>query len=280
MLIESIGQHSALASLTETPLRRSPEIQGICKRIGSLELRLATCEREIIAAQKLRSQVFFGQNRAQELDADIYDESCDHLIVIDRDRIGEPAIVGTYRLLQQDRAADVGGFYSEGEFELSRLMARHPGLRFLELGRSCVLPEYRTKRTIELLWQGIHAYLGMHRIDVMVGCASFPGTVPAQHAQALSYLHQNFTADWPWLTRAVQSRYCSMDLMPAEAIDLRAAIAGLPPLIKAYLRVGAKVGEGCVVDTEFGTVDVFIVMPVEEIAPRYLSYFGDGRLAA
>lgn len=279
MLIDSVRQPASLADLADISLRGLRENPAIVRRIGSLEVRLATSEREVEAAQRLRSRVFFGQRRQNELDADIFDDCCDHLIVIDRDRIGEPEIVGTYRLLRQDRAA-ASGFYSESEFELSRLVARHSGLRFLELGRSCVLPEYRTKRTIELLWQGIHAYLSMHRIDVMVGCASFPGAIPSLHAQALTYLSHNCTADWPWRTRAVPGRYCSMDLMPAEAVDARAAIAGLPPLIKAYLRVGAKVGEGCVVDADFGTVDVFIIMPVEAIAPRYMNYYGDGRLAA
>jgi putative hemolysin len=248
-------------------------------RLGPLEVRLARSHDEIVETQRLRRRVFFDQPNAAELDSDAFDENCDHLIVVDRERAN--AIVGTYRLLRQDRAAAGGGFYSEGEFELAHLLARHPDLRFLELGRSCVLPEYRTKRTIELLWQGIHAYLGMHSIDVMVGCASFPGITPAQHAQSLSYLAAHCSAQWPWSVRAVRRRYCSMDLMPAEAIDVRAAIAGLPPLIKAYLRVGAKVGEGCVVDADFGTVDVFIVMPVKAIARRYINYYGnDGRLAA
>lgn len=252
---------------------------GVYGRLGPLEVRLARRHEEIVETQRLRRRVFFQQSNAAELDADAFDDNCDHLIVVDRER--DNAIIGTYRLLRQDRAAAGGGFYSEGEFELAHLLARHPDLRFLELGRSCVLPEYRTKRTIELLWQGIHAYLCLHRIDVMVGCASFPGVTPAQHAQSLSYLANHCRAQWPWNVRAVRSRYCSMDLMPAEAVDARAAIAGLPPLIKAYLRVGAKVGEGCVVDADFGTVDVFIVMPVKAIAQRYINYYGnDGRLAA
>lgn len=279
MLIDNFRQPVVGANPANFALSGSQPKPSPLGQIGSLEVRLATSEAEMVSAQKLRSRVFFDRSRAEVLDTDAFDESCDHLIVVDRERVGDDAIVGTYRLLRQDRAT-ASGFYSESEFELGRLVSRHSGLRFLELGRSCVLPEYRSKRTIELLWQGIHAYLSMHRIDVMVGCASFPGVVPALHAQSLTYLARHCTADWPWRTRAVASRYCEMDLMPAEAIDTRAAIAGLPPLIKAYLRVGAKVGEGCVVDAEFGTVDVFIIMPVEAIAPRYMNYYGDGRLAA
>lgn len=253
--------------------------QAVFGRLGTLEVRLARSDAEIAAAQRLRRQVFFGSASSQDLDVDAFDENCDHLIVVDQDALRE-RIVGTYRLLRQDRAQH-SGFYSEAEFELGRLVARHPGLRFLELGRSCVLPEYRTKRTIELLWQGIHAYLTRHRVDVMIGCASFPGVDPADHAHALSYLAHHCVASGPWAVRAVGSRYCNMDMMPPEAVDTRAAMAGMPPLVKAYLRVGAKIGEGCVIDAEFNTVDVFIVMPVKAIAPRYLNYYGgDARLVA
>jgi putative hemolysin len=107
----------------------------------------------------------------------------------------------------------------------------------------------------------------------MTGCASFHGTVPAAHAEALSYLAQNCRASGEWDVRAVSGRYCTMDLMPSEAIAARQALAAMPPLIKGYLRVGAKIGDGCVIDHQFGTVDVFIVMPVAEIAARYVSYY-------
>lgn len=267
MLIDQSRPHTVSA-----PPPLTSHAAGVFGKLGGLEVRLAHDADEIIKTQRLRQRVFFGHGVADGLDADAFDKNCDHLIVTDQRRGG--AIVGTYRLLRQDRAAAGGGFYSEGEFELGRLIARHPDLRFLELGRSCVLPEYRSRRTIELLWQGIHAYLGLHNIDVMVGCASFPGTTPALHAQSLTYLANHCAASWPWNVAAVRSRFCCMDLMPAEAVDPRAALAGLPPLIKAYLRVGAKVGQGCVVDHDFGTVDVLIVMPVKQIARRYLNYYG------
>ncbi|WP_292380861.1 GNAT family N-acyltransferase, partial [Mesorhizobium sp.] len=167
-----------------------------------------------------------------------------------------------------------GGFYSEGEFELTKLVARHPGQRFLELGRSCVLPEYRSKRTIEALWQGIWAYINHYGIGVMTGCASFHGTVPAAHAEALTYLAHHCRTDQAWDVRAVAGRYCSMDLMPIEAVNAKAAIAAMPPLVKGYLRVGARIGDGCVIDHEFSTVDIFVVMPVKEIGARYVNYYG------
>jgi putative hemolysin len=252
-------------------------------RIGSLEVRLARNAAEIAAAQEVRFRVFYEELGARPTglqsvtgrDADRFDQVCDHLLVFDN-ALAVPdhrRIVGTYRLLRQEIAVTAGGFYSEDEFELTKLVARHPGRRFLELGRSCVLPEYRSKRTIEILWQGIWAYINHYRIDVMTGCASFHGKVPAAHAEALSYLAYNCRASMEWDVRAVAGRYCAMELMPPDAVGIKSALAAMPPLIKGYLRVGAKIGDGCVVDHQFGTVDVFIVMPVKEIAARYVSYY-------
>lgn len=256
---------------------------AILGRIGTLQVRLARNEAEIAAAQEVRYRVFYDELGArssslpsERRDADRFDTACDHLLVFDTALAGPEhrRIVGTYRLLRQEKALAAGGFYSDGEFEFGKLIARHPGQRFLELGRSCVLPEYRSKRTIELLWQGIWAYISHHRIGVMAGCASFPGTVPAAHAEALSYLAHHCRTSAEFDVRAVAGRYRSMDLMPVEAINVRSVATALPPLIKGYLRVGAKVGDGCVVDHEFDTVDVFLVMPVREIGPRYISYYG------
>ena len=252
-------------------------------RIGTLEVRLARNEAEMEAAQEVRYRVFFDELGAKKADlslerrdADRFDPVCDHLLVFDTALPGPDhrRIVGTYRLLRQEKAAAAGGFYSDEEFELNRLIARHPDQRFVELGRSCVLPDYRSKRTIEILWQGIWAYISHHRIDVMAGCASFPGTVPAAHAEALSYLAHNRRTSANFYVRAVPERYRSMDLMPCEAVNIKSALMALPPLIKGYLRVGAKVGDGCVVDYEFDTVDVFVVMPVQEIGRRYVTYYG------
>lgn len=136
------------------------------------------------------------------------------------------------------------------------------------------MPEYRSKRTIEALWQGIWAYINHYEIGVMTGCASFHGTVPAAHAEALTYLAHHCRTNSAWDVRAVSGRYCSMDLMPIEAVNTKAAIAAMPPLVKGYLRVGARIGDGCVIDREFSTVDVFVVMPVKEIGARYVNYYG------
>lgn len=285
--------HTRLGSTLVTVPATGPQAPSLAGpigplgRIGTLEVRLARNEAEIEAAQEIRYRIFYDElgarsslDQIDRRDSDRFDPLCDHLLVLDNSLTGPEhrRIVGTYRLLRQEMATAAGGFYSEDEFELRRLVARHPGLRFLELGRSCVLPQYRSKRTIEALWQGIWAYLNHYGIDVMVGCASFPGIDPAAHAEALTYMAHHCRTSADWDVRAVGRRYHPMAMMPVEAVNPKAAITAMPPLVKGYLRIGARIGDGCVIDRDFSTVDVFIVMPVKEIAARYISYYGgDGQ---
>lgn len=262
-------------------------------RVGSLEVRLAQTAAEVRQAQKLRYQIFYQEgpaipNPARLLarrDVDAYDAICDHLLVIDhavRDRgaLNRPAVVGTYRLLRQPIADDHGGFYTAGEFDISGLIARHRHLQFLELGRSCVLAPYRNKRTVELLWHGIHAYILQNRCDVMIGCASLEGTDPKRLALPLSFLHHYAPAPDVWRAQALPERYVDMNRMSKQTIDPKEALRTLPPLIKGYLRLGAYVGDGAVVDHEFGTTDVLIVLPVSIIQKRYFEHFDLSRRAA
>jgi len=253
-------------------------------RRGSLEVRLARTAAEVRQAQKLRYQVFYrlggaAANAATRLarrDADAFDPICDHLLVIDHAASKSkraPRVVGTYRLLRQEVAERHGGFYSAAEFEIAALLARHREAKFLELGRSCVLPAYRTKPALELLWHGIAAYLAQYRPDVMFGCASLEGTDPDRLALPLSFLHHFARAPESWRARALAHRYVAMNRMPKEAIDPKAALRALPPLIKGYLRLGAYMGDGAVIDQQFGTTDVLIVLPLTSLNERYLAYF-------
>lgn len=258
-------------------------------RIGALEVRLARTVGEVRQAQALRYRVFYEEMSAvpdartvlTRRDADEFDAFCDHLLVIDHDappvrRFGRshPPIVGTYRLLRQDIADRNGGFYTQREFDLGPLLATHAGSRFLELGRSCVLPAYRGKRTVELLWQGVWAYVLKHRIDVMIGCASLEGTDPHRLATSLSFLHHHARATADWQVRAQPERFVAMNRMASEAIDMRQALSVLPPLIKGYLRLGAMIGDGAVIDHQFGTTDVCMILPVAKISQRYIDFYG------
>ena len=277
-----VTETRATASRTSTRASEAPV--AVLGRIGSLETRLAASAEEIRAAQQIRYRVFVEEMGARlppaamaaGLDIDAFDDICDHLIVLDTALDGETSdqIVATYRLLRQEVAEKHSGFYSSDEFDVAPMIARHPRKRFLELGRSCVLPLYRTKRTVELLWQGNWAYALKHNLDVMFGCASFPGAFPEFHALALSFLHHNTLASGDWAVRAASNRYRNMDLMPPEAVNPKRALTAMPPLVKGYLRLGAMVGEGAVVDHAFGTTDVLVVLPVESISSRYLNYYG------
>nr|WP_223385501.1 GNAT family N-acetyltransferase [Oricola cellulosilytica] len=279
---------SGLAGGNTRPASLGPST-GLLGQIGGLQVRLAVTDDERTAAQRLRYQIFIAERGARAPDCDggrdedRFDAVCDHLIVIDTHRPGRDAdnIIGTYRLLRDDAAVRSGGFYSASEYRIESLIARHPCKRFLELGRSCVLPAYRSKRTIELLWQGIWAYCLQHDVDVMVGCASFPGVVPAAHALPLSFLHQHASAPTEWNVAPAAPDFTELDMMPVEAIDARAALAAMPPLIKGYLRLGAKFSDFAVVDPAFGTTDVMVILPVETISDRYVRHYGSdaGRFA-
>ncbi len=262
-----------------------PKIYG---RIGQLEVQLARKKSEIRRAQRLRYKVFYEEMSAtpgalamlSRRDEDTYDPIFDHLLVVDRGdsakqgRWRRSQVVGTYRVLRQDVAELHDGFYTQGEYDIAPLIRAKPDYSFIELGRSCVLKPYRNRRTLELLWQGVWSYVREHSGDVMIGCASFPGTDPTAHALALSFLHHNSLAPEDWRVRAHDHLRVDMNMMPREAVDTRAALKALPPLIKGYLRVGAFVGDGAVIDHQFGTTDVFVVMPVEAMKTRYFDHFG------
>jgi len=256
-------------------------------RIGTLEVRLARTAADVRRAQRLRFDVFYKEmsavpdaaTRLARRDIDPYDAVCDHLLVVDHaaPRLRKsPPVVGTYRLLRQEVADRQSGFYSAGEFDIDALVSRHSERRFLELGRSCVLAPYRNKRTVELLWHGIWTYVLAHRIDVMIGCASLEGTDPDRLALPLSFLHHYARAPEAWRAAALPGRYVALDRMPKSAVNPKAALQSLPPLIKGYLRIGAFVGDGAVVDRQFGTTDVLIILPVAGINSRYLEHFGPG----
>ncbi len=272
--------------------KRTPSIKTY-GRVGPLEVRLARTIQDIRLAQQLRYEVFYEEMSAEpneiakmrRRDEDAFDSICDHLLVVDLDggknsgNIWTPSrrspVVGTYRVLRQEVAERHQGFYTQSEYDIAPLIAaRSPQYRFMELGRSCVLKPYRNKRSVALLWHGLWTYIREHRVDVMIGCASFPGTDLDVHAEALSFLHHNAQAPPKWHCKAHDHLYQSMNRMPKEDIDIRSALKAVPPLIKGYLRLGAFIGDGAVIDHQFDTTDVLIILPVEEIDPRYFDRFG------
>ena len=243
---------------------------------GTLEARLARTDAEIDAAMALRYRVFYdemaarptAEMQARQRDFDEFDPVADHLLVIQRRR-GAEQVIGTYRLLRRAQAEAVGGFYSAREYDIAPMLAhRGPG-QILELGRSCVDAEFRTGGTMQLLWRAIAGYVGYYDIGVLFGCASLPGTDPAKLALPLSYLYYHHLAPPALRMRALPERYVDMQILPQREVDTRAALAELAPLIKGYLRLGGFVGDGAVIDEQFNTTDVAIVVKTDLVTERY-----------
>lgn len=251
-------------------------------RTGNLELRLAETPAEIDAALALRYRVFYEEMGAKpsaevarsKRDIDAYDPHCDHLVVLDHSQ-GAPVVVGTYRLIRRAIADKVGGFYSASEYDVAKLVAM-PG-EILELGRSCVDAAHRNRPTMQLMWRGISNYVFHHDIQVMFGCASLSGTDVQAHADILSYLHHFHLAPSALRTRALPDRYIDMALKPAVELDARRCLAELPPLVKGYLRLGGFVGDGAVIDEQFNTIDVCIIVKTDLVTEKYMRHYESQR---
>jgi putative hemolysin len=263
------------------PVREAEARRFLPIRLNTFTIRLAETADDIRAAQMLRYRVFYeelgakpsAEVRAAGRDFDAYDASCDHLLVVDGD-MGDGkggSVVGTYRLLRRSIANRGNGFYSAQEFDLSPLMTE-PG-EIVELGRSCVDPAYRSRGVLQLLWRGLAAYVHTYEIDLMFGCGSFPGTAPEAIAAQLSYLYHFHLAPRPLRPRALDGQYVAMDRLPRASIDVQTTIGGLPPLIKGYLRVGGFVGDGAVVDHQFNTTDVCIIVKTDQLAAKYERHY-------
>jgi putative hemolysin len=262
-------------------------------RLGSLEVRLAKSSEDIDQAQALRYHVFYEEMKAKPTpemltlrrDFDAHDEFCDHLLLIDHARKNKNQVIGTYRLIRREAADKCGGFYSSSEYDISRLLAYHGEI--LELGRSCIDAEYRTGPVMQLLWRGLGLYIARYNVALMFGCASLPGTDPQALKVPLSYLYHHHLAPPALKTKALPERYVDMKMLPREAFDPDAAFEelkmdprsgsnSLPPLIKGYIRVGGFVGDGAVVDEQFNTTDICIIVKTDLMTRRYRRHYNLG----
>ncbi len=259
----------------------------LATRLGSLEARLVEDRAELLAAQELRYRVFYEEQgahadpatRRARRDVDRFDALADHLVVLDlsRSTARRPVVVGCYRLLRERVALAGGGFYSQSEFDLGPLLAlpvegRRRG-ELLELGRSCVDPAFRNGTVVQLLWRAIALYLEAHDCSLLFGCASLPGSDVAAVAPQIRYLHERHLAPLPLRPVALAARRVAHEPFAVEGWEPQAAFRALPPLLKGYLRLGAVIGEGAVLDAAFDTIDVCIVLPRERIDARYRRHY-------
>lgn len=252
----------------------------IAIRVGDLGVRLARSAEELEAAQALRYQVFYEEMGAKAdeetkisgRDRDAFDTVADHLLVVDHAKgKGPESIVGTYRLILREGADRLGQFYSEDEYDITKLQAN--GGRLMELGRSCVTAAYRNRAVMQLMWGGIAAYVAENQIDLMFGCASLHGTDPNTLATELTYLYYHHLAPVKIRPRALPHRYIEMRRLDEDEVDPRRALVDLPPLIKGYLRLGGFVGDGAVIDAQFNTIDVAVIVQTERVTEKYLRHY-------
>ena len=245
--------------------------------VGSMEVRLARDGKDVEAAQLLRYRVFYEEMGAipskdaalHKMDRDAFDTTAEHLLVIDH-AIGG-SVIGTYRLMRRQLGDAPGEYYTSREYDISKIR-RFPG-EILELGRSCVDPKFRSKTTMSLLWQGLAAYVFAHDIQILFGCASLPGDDPCAHAAALSYLHHFHRAPRELRPCALAAHYVDMNMLRPHEIIRKQALNDLPPLIKGYLRLGGWVGDGAVIDEQFNTTDVCVVVRMTSLAEKYFKHY-------
>ena len=247
-------------------------------RYKNFEVRLAKNFKDIDAAQNLRYKVFYEELKAKptiknilyEKDFDELDPFCDHLLVIDHNKKSKlESIVGTYRLIRRPMTQIHGKFYTEGEIDIKNILKTKGEI--LELGRSCVSKDYRDKPVIKLLWKAISAYMDHYKIKILFGCASFPGINYKKYKEHLSFLYHYHLAPEVIRPKALQPNYVNMKLVQKKDIDVSKVFKTLPPLLKGYLRLGAKVGEGAFIDKQFNTIDICIILKSDSLKKRYVN---------
>jgi len=240
-------------------------------------IKIAESNFEIKKAQSLRYKIFFKEKKIKkksfkfllQRDYDFYDKISDHLIIIDNNREIRDNVIGTYRLLRGNCAKLYRGFYTEQEFDISNLKKNFSSKDILELGRSCVHPQYRSGIILKLLWQGISNYIKMYKIKILMGCASFHGTNPSKFKDEFSLLYESYRLPEDYDVKSLQSNEISFN----KNINHSTTLNKLPPLIKGYLRAGGMVSENFYIDKEFETIDYCVIMLTEKIVSRYQNKF-------
>ena len=255
---------------------------------GPIEVRLARTKEEIIAAQKLRYKVFYEEMEAipskemaeQKRDFDDFDLICDQLLAFDTTKSGEDSVIATYRLLREEKIDSIHDFYSFQEFDLSNMDNAYfrdmmAGRQLLELGRSCVREEYRSNNIIQLMWRAIVKYIVHHNVGCLFGCASLAGVIQGDLELPLSYLHHKYKTPDAFNIPALKERYQKMDYVSWDDMDRSKAKRQLAPLVRGYARLGCYIGDGAVIDEQFNTTDVLILLLTDRLRERGAQLFED-----
>ena len=246
----------------------------------SYRVDLAQTSDDLRAAQRLRYEVFVAElggegesvDHRARLEIDAFDAQAEHLLLRDMQRDPDDQVVGVYRLMTEDGAAQGPGFYSASEFDLSPLTGS--GRSLMELGRSCLHASYRGGDAMFHLWSALARLVAERGIDLLFGVASFHGTDPDRYGAALSVLHRDHLA--PPAVRVASRVPEPMNRVAAADIDRLAALRDIPALIKAYLRLGGVVGEGAFVDHAFNTIDVCLILDSQNMPDRQRRIYARG----
>lgn len=243
------------------------KIAGAARPSPRLQVGLAYDPAVVRASQQLRHRVFVQEmgarlpTRPGGIEEDRFDSYCHHLVVRD---VTSGDVVSSTRILTRELARAAGGFYSESEFDLAPILAL-PG-RLMEIGRTCVHPDYRDGTAITMLWAGLAQFVQLNRMDYLFGCASIPMRDGGMEAHAiLNVLRRHYNAPAPMQVRPRQP----VPPLPAEP-DCRPP---MPPLLKGYFRLGAWVCGGAAWDPDFGVADVLVLLDVDRLSKRYARHF-------
>ena len=236
--------------------------------IGSFSIKIINEPHPLmLKVKELRQKSFFGDSGQNNSDTDEFDKDCDHLIVIDKS-VSKDFVVGTYRLLFKPGSVKLKKFYSQSEFDISNLLKKK-STTLLEAGRSCVHKDYRDGRIIKLLWRGLATYILSNKVELTFGCASFPSSKFDLFKNQLSYLHHYHRTPKKISSYPVDNLKANFKIVEKKLINNEEEFRNLPPLIKAYIRAGAWIGPGAVVDKKFNTTDVLIVLDTRKILKKY-----------
>jgi putative hemolysin len=234
---------------------------------NQLTVSMARTVSEIEEAQRLRFKVFAEEMGAslisadEGIDRDIFDSYCEHLLVRDNE---SNKVIGTYRILAPDAARTVGSYYSETEFDMTRL--NHLRNRMVEVGRSCVHMDFRDGSTIARLWGGLAEYMVKNKHEYLIGCASISMKDGGHYAASVyNKVHKLYAAP-------AEYRVFPRCPLPLEALNKTLDVT-IPPLIKGYLRLGAYIGGEPAWDPDFNTADLFIMLPISRLNERYAKHF-------
>ena len=252
-------------------------------KVRDFEVRLTRTKEERRQVRALRYAVFVEEEGASATEEqknlreeyDSYDRFAEYLGVFHNGKI-----VGTYRIINRDAAEKMGGFYTETEFDISKI--KKSGANIAEMSRACVAPEYRENALVmRLLWAGLGEYIMRHKIGIVFGVASWVGTNPAASAQAISYLYYNHlsplrlraTVDTTKLVDGVNPKLTRMNILPEVFVDPNMARREMTPLVKGYLRINATFGRGVFIDKPFNSYDVFVMLRTKDMDALYRKHF-------